>query len=337
MRILTLLFILFAATAVCGQSKADLTAAEILDASIAFCGGEKRLADLESSSLNYLLIQPDQSTATVIEKRKTGKQFMQSTLAKDYVPQTTFSNGSKWTVVNGGSIIHTEEAAALEAAQLKTFSQIPYGYKILGYELTRLPDKQFKHMDCYVLDVKAPDGYITTNYFDKTNFRLTMIIYPNGNKSLVTDYTFKDSILYNKRILNTFRGSDEIQEFRLRSIQANEEIADLWFECPYTDNISTPSHIKTGTFESTNGSPTLFKRTDLLQEYLGEEGQVTKRLHLQWINPDTFSLIKESALKEKEIPPGAQFLVRIISWDDKNYVCHWLVDQIGGTQDYQIK
>ncbi len=54
-----------------GQKTDSLSAEQILDSSIAFCGGIQKIDKIESSSINYLLIQPDKSTAIITEKRKT--------------------------------------------------------------------------------------------------------------------------------------------------------------------------------------------------------------------------------------------------------------------------
>src|SRR5207237_6185872 len=118
--------------------------------------------------------------------------------------------------------------------------KIQYGYKELNYQFERLPDKEFKNFNCYVVNAKGKNGYTTVNYFDKTNFRLIMVIYPNGNKSLMIEYVFQDSILFNSHILNTYQNSDEIQTLKLQTININSIISDTWFNCPYKDTIVIP-------------------------------------------------------------------------------------------------
>jgi hypothetical protein len=155
----TIIFLLASALAF-GQT-ANLTAEQILDASIAFCGGEKRIAGIQSSSINYLLTLPDESTAIVTEKRKTGQKYVQSVLSTAHVPQTTFFNSNSLTRVNGSSVTRFNDLEAVEEIKLRTYNQVQYAYKALGYKLTRLPDKKFQHFDCYVVNAQTDNGYTT--------------------------------------------------------------------------------------------------------------------------------------------------------------------------------
>ncbi|MFD2515437.1 hypothetical protein ACFSRY_16310 [Pontibacter locisalis] len=337
MKTLKTLFLLLISTVAIGQTRDDLTAKHILDSSIIFSGGEERISKIESSSINYLLIQPDESTAIITEKRKIGQKYVQSILSMKHVPQTTFFDGTMVTRVDGSSITQIKDLDVMEEVKLRTYNQIQYGYKALNYELTRLPDKKFNNFDCYVVSAKADNGYTTMNFFDKTNFRLLMVVYPNGNKSLMIDYMFKDSILFNSHIVNTFADSDEKQVLRLQHADLNVDISDLWFNCPYKDKVYTPPHIKSGEFESTNGDKTVFTRTEKSQDYKDDQGKLIMRRFLKWTNNDTYGLIDEKAIKNNDSSPESLILVRIISWDDKEYVCHWIAGKYTDTQDYKIK
>ncbi|MEB2774484.1 hypothetical protein SYJ56_04155 [Algoriphagus sp. D3-2-R+10] len=337
MKILNTLILLLLSVIALGQSTDELTAEQILDSSIVFCGGEKRIAEIESSSVNYLLVQPDKSTAVVTEKRKSGQKYVQSILSMTHVPQTTFFDGKKLSKVNGSSVIQVDNIKSIEEIKLRTYNQVQYGYKMLNYKLTRLSDKKFQHFDCFVIDAEADNGYITTNFFDKTDFRLLMVIYPNGNKSLMIDYFFKDSVLFNSHIVNTFANSDDKQILKLQHVHLNTNISELWFNCPYQDSAYTPPHIKTGKFESTNGEKTLFTRTEKSQDYYDDHGKIILRRFLKWANNNTYGLINENAIKENDTSPESEILVRIISWDDDEYVCHWISGKYTDTQDYKIK
>lgn len=338
MKTLNTIILLLTSVTAFGQAANNLTGEQILDSSIAFCGGGKRIADIRSSDITYLLIQPDESSAIITEKRKTGQKYVQSVLSTEHIPQTTFFNSNKLTRVNGSSIIQVEDLEAVEEIRLKTYNQIQYGYKALGYGLTRLPDQKFQHFDCYVVNAKADNGYTTINFFDKTNFRLLMVVYPSGNKSLMIKYIFKDEILFNSQIINTFANAGEKQIIELQHIDLNNAISDLWFNCPYKDRVYTPPHIQTGKFESTNGDQTVFTRTESSQDYYDDQEKVVLRRFLKWANNDTYGLVDEKALKDNDTTsPGSGILVRIISWDDDKYVCHWIAGKYTGTQDYKIK
>lgn len=337
MKTFYIIFLLLISVNALGQPTDELTAEQIMDSSIEFCGGKKRISEIESSSINYLLIQPDKSTAIISEKSSAGKKYVQSILSMTHVPQTTFFDGKKLTRVNGSSVMEVEDIESIEELKLKIYNQIQYGYKMLGYELIRLPDKKFQHFDSYVVNAKAGNGYTTMNFFDKTNFRLLMVIYPNGNKSLMVDYFFKDSVLFNSHIINTFTNSDDQQVLKLKNVNLNTEISDLWFNCPYTDTVYIPQHIKTGEFESINGDRTVFTRTDKWQDYYDTQGKPILSRFLKWANNDTYGLIDEKEIKDSHNSPESQILVRIISWDDNGYVCHWIAGKYTDTQDYKIK
>ena len=137
----------------------------------------------------------------------------------------------------------------------------------------------------------------------------------------------------NSHIVNTFADSEEKQVLRLQQVHLNIEISHLWFNCPYKDKVYTPPHIKTGVFESTNGDKTTFIRTEKSQDYKDDQGKLIMRRFLKWINDDTYGLINEKAINN--ISPESQILVRIISWDDNKYVCHWIAGKYTDSQDYK--
>ncbi len=321
-----------------GQNREELTAGQILDSSLTFCGGELRISKIETSRITYLLIQPDKTMAIIKDQLKTGKKYVQCILSKTHSPQTTFFNGEKISRVNGNSITHVTELQSKEEVKLKTYNQIQYGYKQLKYQLVRLPDQKFKSFDCFVVNAIADNGYTTMNFFDKTNFRLLMIGYPNGNKSLMIDFVFKDSVLFNSHILNTFYNSDKTQILKLQTIDLNSTISDTWFNCPYTDTVAIPDYIKKGKFISTNGVDTRFTRTEISMDYEDEKGNTVLRRFLAWgiVSPDSFGLIDEKALKDNDKSSKSQIIVRVVSWDNNGYVCQWINDTRTDIQDYKL-
>lgn len=333
-----IILLLLLPTILFGQIHGELTANQIVDSSIIFCGGELRISKIESSKINYLLIQPDQTTAIVNEQLKTGKKYVQCVLSKTHSPQTTFFNGDKISRVDGSSITHLTDLRSTEEVKLKTYNQIQYGYKQLNYELDRLPDQKFRNYDCFVVTAKAVSGYTTMNFFDKTNFRLLMIAYPNGNKSVMTEYVFKDSVLFNSNIINTFENSKDLQVLKLQTVDLNVSISDTWFNCPYAEKIQVPQYIKTGKFVSTNGAPTTFTRTETSMDYTDNKGNIVLRRFLSWdiISSDTFGLIDEQAFKTNDKSSSSQILVRVVSWDEHGYVCQWITDKNTDTQDYKL-
>lgn len=320
------------------QKQEKLTASQIVDSSIVFCGGKARISKINSVETTYLLTQPDQSRAIVNDKLKTGEKYVQCILSKTNSPQTTFFNGEKISRIDGNSVVHITDIPSKEEVKLKTYAQIPYGYKKLNYQLSRLPDHKFENVDCFVVTARAPNGYTTKNFFDKKNYRLIMVMYPSGNRSVLMDYIFKDGVLFDSKVGNAFANSDDIQILNLLGVHLNEDISNTWFNCPYSDKVYTPEFIKTGQFVSTNGPETSFNRNQISMDYTDNKGNIVLRRFLAWNNvlPDTFDLIDEQALKNNDKSSKSQILVRIVSWDEQGYVCQWITDDNTDTQDYKL-
>ncbi|MGN6395119.1 MAG: hypothetical protein ACTHMI_06135 [Mucilaginibacter sp.] len=331
-----LILFYFLPTLLFAQKQERLMASQIVDSSIVFCGGEARISKINSVQTTYELTQPDQSKAIVNDKLKTGEKYVQCILSKTNSPQTTFFNGEKISRVDGDGIVHTTNIQSKEEVKLKTYSQIQYAYKKLNYELSRLPDHKFENVDCFVVTARAPNGYTTKNFFDKKNYRLLMVMYPNGNKSVMMDYIFKDGVLFNSKVGNAFANSNDIQILNLVGVTLNEYISDTWFNCPYSDKVFVPEYIKIGRFTSTNGDPTTFTRNKISMDYTNNQGDVDLRRFLTWVSPDTFGLIDEQAIKSNDKSSKQQILVRVISWDKQGYVCQWITDNNTDTQDYKL-
>ncbi|MBC7863081.1 MAG: hypothetical protein IAF38_08900 [Bacteroidia bacterium] len=331
-------FLLLLETKILGQTNNNLTPQQILDSSISFCGGQKRITNIKTSDLTYGLTLPDKSMATLSRKIKTGQKYMQSILSWKHAPTTIFYDGKKLTKVEDSLVKQMDDATSVEHAELETYNQIQYAYKVLKYKLIRQADKKFEYVDCYVVDAIDGKGDTITNFFDKTNFRLTMVIYPNGDKSIMTKYIFKDSVLFNSQIINTYRGSEGFYALTLYdNIELNVEISDIWFTCPYKDKVAIPANIRTGEFVSTNGVDTRFLRTGLTQEYRDANNKLDFTRILVWSGPDTFRLADEKSVFNDQLTPESKILVRIISWDKNNYVCQWVAGKYTDTQDYKIK
>jgi len=164
-----------------------------------------------------------------------------------------------------------------------------------------------------------------------------MVVYPSGNKSLMIDYVFQDSVLFNAHIINTFTDSNTVQELRLQQVELNPDVADIWFNCPYERDLSIPDYIKTGQFESTNGPKTEFVRRVNSQDYKDETGKLIGRRFLKWANGDTYGLVDEKAIRNNDTSPESEILVRIVSWDKQGYVCQWIAGKFTDTQDYRLK
>lgn len=328
------ILILLQAALLYSQSQDALTAVQILTSSIEFCGGEKRLSGIKTTELTYLYVGSDNTIATIAEKRETGKKYTQSILSKELVPQTTIFNGKVMTKIEGSAVMRYEEIEKIEEIKLRTYNNIQYGYKELKYNLIRLPDEKFKNFDCYVIQVTAKNGYSTTNFFDKTNYRLLMIVYPNDDKSLMIEYNFKDSVLFNSLILNNGAGG-KVEKIRLLDTKINTAISESWFVNPYKDSVAVPGYIRTGKFQPVNDDSVL-ERTDSTQTETYNQGKDKIKLSLRWIYTDTYGMISGEPLGKNDRSPEKEILVRIVSWNKSGYVCHYFTGQGCGTQEYRI-
>ena len=215
----------------------------------------------------------------------------------------------------------------VEEIKLQTYNQIQYGYKELSYSLERLDDQKFSSFDCYVISATAKNGYKTLNYFDKTNFRLIMVVYPKGNKSLLMEYVFRDSVLFNTKILNVEDNSEQMT-LVLTKLTNNIDIIPLWFSVNNSQSTSIPDNIKKGTFVSADGA--LVIRTGSIQTE--QKGDYNATLSLSWLNNYTYAMADSSPLHTAN-----NILVKIISWDNNGYVCHYYSHKVSGTQEYKIK
>src|SRR5438105_4971827 len=120
MKTFTTIIFLLSSGFLLGQGADNLTARQILDSSIQFSGGENRIKEIKTSSINYLLVQPDKSTAIINEKTKTGEKYVQSVLSKTHLSQTTFFNGKVVSRINGSSLVKTDSLEKIEEVKLKT-------------------------------------------------------------------------------------------------------------------------------------------------------------------------------------------------------------------------
>ena len=145
------------------QTAAQLTASQVLDSSLAFCGGEK-LDALQASELSYTFFQKEGQPVSVVDVRKPGAAYTQSVLAKEYGPQTTFFNGKQVTVANDKGVTHFGAPERVIPMQLRLYHLPQQAYKKLAWKLERLADEQFEHINCYVVRATAPNGYIPPTF-----------------------------------------------------------------------------------------------------------------------------------------------------------------------------
>lgn len=315
-----------------GQTQDDFTANQILDSSIQFCGGEKLISEYITTEKSYVFFSSDKQRASISEKIRNGVKYTQSILSDEHIPQTTFFDGKDLTRINGSDIVRISKNGNLEEIKLKTYNQIQFGYKKLNYDLERLSDEKFKNFDCYVVNATSKSGYSTLNFFDKTNFRLIMDVYPSGNKSLMIEYEFRDNVLFNSLILNT-DVLEAVDKLQLLDVKKNVDIHENWFKCPYESKVEIPEFIKMGRFTIPESDGVLERSKDLQTE-IYNQGQERITLKLNWISSDTYEMSMQNPENQQATIKTQKILVRIVSWDDEAYSCHYIAGDSFGTQSY---
>jgi hypothetical protein len=323
---LELIIILFLVQIGFAQSISDLTAEQIINLSINQIGGIQKLNAINTSELTYAYINANDEIASIIEKRNIGKNFTQSILSENHFAKTTFFDGKSIVKVDGENISKFNLEKIKDEVRLKTYNHLQFGYKQLNFSLVRQKDENFKNFDCYVVNAKSKNGYSTINFFDKSDFKLVMVVYPSGDKSLLIEQIEKDGIMYNSHILNTNK-EEEISNLKLLDIKLNNPISKVWFHSPYSNNLKIKQDIKIGTFRPANSNSVLTRNESEQTETYGQNKVI--KSELTWKSNDTFILKpKDSQMNQVNI------LVRIVSWNENEYVCHYKTEKAVGTQEY---
>jgi len=333
MKIITLL--LFFNSAVIFAST-NYTASEILDKSIEFAGGEENIMKISSIEYEYDITINDKPGNSLIEKRIQGKKYMKSFLSMDYKSNSIHFNGKSFATIDDTILITSKDKRVIENGKLLTYHNIQLGYKLLKYEITRIEDIKFNEFDCYVIKATSNKGYSTINYFDKSNFRLIMVIYPNKSKSLLVSFSHKDDILYHTQIMN-IDSSGQKTIWTLEDFKTEATINKLWFNISTKENTNVPDDIKQGIFHPVFGTKTTVNRGKTIQTEVYNEGNSKFTLFVTWSNSNTMSLINldsRSSNPDYILKKRDAILVKIPSWNSKGYVCHFLSNGNGGTQEY---
>ncbi len=332
MKAFIVLIVLFVGMNTCAEAQ---TAEEILDKSIALCGGVEKISKIKSTSLLYDLTTSDSSHTSLIMKRQYAQKYMQSTLSETNVSSSLHYDGSSCVAINGEDKMVVRDLASIDEMKLRLYDHIQFAYKQLGYELNRLEDQKFASFDCYTISATSKKGYMTLNYFDKTDFHLLMIIYPDGSKSVIQDYGYKDDVLFNTKVVNVDQNSNQTT-LMLQSVNLNTEINPLWFSPGKSKSTAVPLTIKEGTFIASNGI--VLNRTATVQTEKGPKGDWEHRLYLNWFNNYIYAMVNSRSVNKK--PPydtGDNILVKIVGWNESEYVCHFYTNRVSGTADYKLK
>jgi hypothetical protein len=322
MKLLAFLILIFTVEAV--AQTPGMAASDIIEKSIAYSGGKEALSKISSLEQLYLHLDEAGNSASIAEKRKDNKYLTQSIISLGNESQTTFFNGAEIVYVRGGTVKRFSGAGRHEL-MLKTFSHLTLAYATLNHAFTRLPDAKAENTDCYVVEAKNPDGYATVNYFDKTSFRQVMVLYPGGTKSFFSEDVEQNGIRFNKHIINT-DAAGKVSQMVLVDIKVNTAISHLWFDPPFQSTFAVPDGIRYGTFQSV-ATGTVIRREATRQ--VNGSGESATTFQADWKNQAMFEIRQPGQL------PGEGFIVRIVSWDGRGYVCHVMGLAGAGTDEFR--
>jgi hypothetical protein len=142
-----------------GKAQADLTAEDIVNRSIKFCGGVENISRIKTTDLIYDLTTSDSNHASLIIKRVNSQKYMRSLLSDNALPTSMHYDGTTLTAINGENKTTITDVSTIEEIKLLTYYHPQVGYRELSYSLKRLEDQQFNNFNCYVVSATAKNGY----------------------------------------------------------------------------------------------------------------------------------------------------------------------------------
>jgi hypothetical protein len=243
---------------------------------------------------------------------------------------TVFNNGNA-VLIKNDTATRITDPVMLEELALRCYSSTDYGYKKLGYKLSRIEDMQASNFDCYGVLAESPSGLRTANYYDKKTGNCIMILYPSGGRTIFTSYLPYRGLLYTRdELLGDAKG--KVTRSNLREINIDENPDDNWFNLPPVGDRKPPAIFKTGHFRYVNGRDTqaVITRTENRQTESSKRASTEYRM--DWLSASDYVLYR---LKNASAPPtndNIEYIkTRITLWSGNRYYCQYIAsgDQAG--------
>ena len=327
------LLVCYAAAATAQQKEAGtpITAGQIIQRAIDSAGGDAKLEAVKSAEFMSQLITADRDTLSIAIKRKGNN--------KCYISMMSFPFENTTTVFNNGNAILLKKDTAeritnpvkLEELALQCYSSREYGYKKLGYKLSRTDDLKEGAFDCYGVIVESPLGIRTANYYDKKKGNCTMIMYASGGRTIFTSFLPYRGLVYTRdELLGDANG--KITRSLLREINIDEGPDDNWFTLPPLGDRKPPVMFKTGHFRYVNGKDTLAVISRQGHKQTESTKGASTEYTIHWFSASDYVLYR---LKNPTAPPtndNIQYIkTRITLWSGNRYYCHYITsdDQAG--------
>jgi hypothetical protein len=298
----------------------EITAKEIVQRAIDNAGGDEKLKAVKSAEFISQIITGSNDTLYISVKRKGSDKCYISVMSFRYENTTTVFNRGKAVLIKNNTAERITDPIKLEDLALRCYSSTDYGYKKMGYKLSRVEDHQFSNFNCYGVLAESPLGNKTLNYYDKATGNCIMIMYPSGGRTIFKSFLPYEGLLYGKDLLlSDVKGN--ISTSSLSDIRIDKNPDDNWFNLLPAGDCSPPAIFKTGRFRYVNGN-------DLTAIITREENKQTEsntEYKLEWLSDSEYLLYR---LKYVTAPPINEnieyFKIRITSWSGNRYYCQYI-------------
>jgi hypothetical protein len=308
------------------------TAIQIVQRAIDNAGGDAKLDAVKTAEFISELITATNDTLSISVKKKGNNRCYISVLSFAFENTTTVYNNGHAVLIKNDTATTITDTAKLEQLALQCYPSIDYGYKKLGYKLTRVEDIKEGNFDCYGVIAESPLGSRTINYYDKKTGDCIMIVYASGGRTVFMNHIPYHGLNYTRDILLS-DAEGHISRSLLRDISVDENPDDNWFALPAAGPHHPPELFKTGHFRYINGGDSLVRITRDAHKQV--EG--AKEYLIEWFTPGDYLL---SRLKDASAPvttDNIEFIkTRITLWSGNRYYCQYLTSgDVVGTAAFE--
>jgi hypothetical protein len=299
------------------------TATDIVQRAIDNAGGHEKLQAIRSAEFMNQLIVADKDTLSIAVKRKGYNKYYVSVLSLGYANETTVFNNGHAVKIKNDTAIEITDHYKLEELALQCYSSTDYGYKKLGYKLTRAEDLRVNEFDCYTVIAESPLGKKTANYYDKKTGNCIMILYSTGGKTVFPAFLPYKGLQYPRTEL-LLDANGTISRSDLTEINIDEDPDDHWFDLHAAGNCAPPPIFKTGRFNYLNHKDSTFFVRDGEKQVETGKGS-SREFRIKWTSDSDYLLFR---LKDPTSPPtndNLEYLkVRITAWNGNRIYCHYI-------------
>jgi hypothetical protein len=301
-----------------------LTAMAIVQRAIDNAGGDARLEAVKSAEFISQLIVGDKDTLSIVIKNKGYDKCYMSLMSFGYENTTTVFNAGKAVLIKNDTAAVLTDPKKLEELALRCYFSIDYGYKKLGYKLSRIEDLHDGNFNCYGVLAESPLGNKTANYYDMKTGNCTMIMYASGGRTIFTSFLPYRGIVYTRNEILGDAGGKFTRSY-LTEINIDENPDDNWFVLPPAGDRKPPVSFKAGKFRYLNARDSLAIITRGENKQVESSKGSSTEYRIEWFSPSDYILYR---LKNPSAAPtneNIEFIkTKITLWSGNKYYCHYL-------------